>query len=96
MDVHFRRQNHLSDTIISANDRIVNGVIIAANKYGLFNHNRDPTDGLRIAGHDNHLLSHTCFRRSRLLGKILKALAGMHSDCYWAGSEMSMRHRLLN
>ena len=74
MDVHFRRQNHLSDTIISANDRTAIGVIRAANKYGLFNHNRDHPDGLRSAGHDNHPLSQYMFLAITTAGQDIEGI----------------------
>ena len=74
MDVHFRRQNHLPDTIICANNRIAIGVIIAANKYGLFDHNRDHTSGLRIAGHDNHPLSQYMFPAMTTAGQDIKGI----------------------
>ena len=74
MDVHFRTQNHLSDAIISSNDRIAIGVIRAAIKYGLFNHNRDHTDGLHIAGHDNHPLSQYMFPAITIAGQDLEGI----------------------
>lgn len=57
MEQHFSRQQHTTDTILCANDRIAIGAIRAANKYGLFAHQSDRRSGLRIAGHDNHPLS---------------------------------------
>ena len=49
-------------------------MIRAANKYGLFNHNRDHTDGLRIAGHDNHPLSQYMFPAITTAGQDIEGI----------------------
>ncbi|WP_208999153.1 LacI family DNA-binding transcriptional regulator [Roseibium sediminis] len=56
MDHHFSSQNHLSDTLLCANDRIAIGAIRAANRHGLLARGTEQTR-LRIAGHDDHPLS---------------------------------------
>ena len=64
----------MSDTIIRANDRIASGMIRAANKYGLFDHNRDHTDGRCIAEHDNHPLSHYMFPAITTAGQDIEGI----------------------
>lgn len=61
MDAHFSRQQHTTDTILCANDRIAIGAIRAANKHGLFAVNSRHQPSLRIAGHDDHPLSRFMF-----------------------------------
>ena len=50
-------------------------MIRAANKYGLFYHNRDHTDGWRIAGHDNHPLSQYMFPAITTAGQDIEGIA---------------------
>jgi DNA-binding LacI/PurR family transcriptional regulator len=69
MDRHFGRQEHTSDTILCANDRIAIGAIRAANKHGLFGHNAKRPTALRIAGHDNHPLSEYMFPAITTVGQ---------------------------
>ena len=61
MDLNFSRQKYISETILCANDRIAIGAIRAANKHGLFARKIERSNGLRIAGHDNHPLSEYMF-----------------------------------
>ena len=79
MDAHFSRQNHLSDTILCANDRIAIGAIGAANKHGLFGRARDGAKGLRIAGHDDHPLSQYMFPAITTAGQ---DIAGIGQDAF--------------